>query len=261
MEREAEELQLLDGFGIVKEAFNFLVSFSRRKLVWALTFTLILPLSFVTLGLNFMSGRLFIKFNERETYYTMEANTLSRERTLRELTSEWSEFFVFVTVYGAFVFALRMLSTAAVACTVASNYRANTNKFQLSYARIMKVYIPRFWKRLAVTFYSIFIMSFMAVLLAIMFLLIIFFSVVIRVGGDHKCNWGTFLFGVILGIVFVCLELYVSTAWSLASVVTVLEDECYGIDAMQKSSDLMRGKQTTVALLVFLYFIDRKSVV
>ena len=105
---KAENLQLIDGLGIVKHPFNFVLSFSRRKLVWDLTFTLLLPLSFLTLGLYFISARLVIKTNERETYYTMEANTLSRQKTLRELTSEWSEFLVFVTLYGAFVFVLRM---------------------------------------------------------------------------------------------------------------------------------------------------------
>jgi len=119
MEREAEELKLLDALGIVKEAFNILFRFSRSKLVWALTLTLLLPLSFVTLGLSFISGCLFIKINDAETYYKMEANGLSREKTIRELTSEWREFLVFVAVYGALVLILRML-TAAVVYKVAS---------------------------------------------------------------------------------------------------------------------------------------------
>jgi len=49
--------------------------------------------------------------------------------------------------------------------------------------------------------------------------------------------------------------------WNLASIVTVLEDRCYGINAIEKSSDLIRGKRTTVLPLVMLFFIFSQVIV
>jgi hypothetical protein len=60
-------------------------------------------------------------------------------------------------------------------------------------------------------------------------------------------------------IVFSCLEVYIYLVWHLASVVSVLEDS-YGIAALRKSSELIKGKRW-VACSVFLIYTIFTSLV
>ncbi|KAJ8541571.1 hypothetical protein K7X08_002387 [Anisodus acutangulus] len=57
---------------------------------------------------------------------------------------------------------------------------------------------------------------------------------------------------VIMGIVYVVGSVYLSVIWHLASVITVLEDS-YGVKAMLKSKDLLKGKMR-IALIFFFKF-------
>lgn len=256
MEKEAaEKLQLLGALGIVREALNILLRSSRSKLLWAFALTLLLPLTFASLGRNFVFGPLLLKIVEKQ----MEALLHPGETTRRELGSEWRELVVVVAANIAFQFALWGLSTAAIVYTVASVYTADTKNLKLSYVRVLSTDVPGVWKRLTLTFLWFFIISsgfVMTSLLAFGLLLMIFFPTILLppVGGkaDHKLKSETYLFNVILGIVVVFPQIFVSIVWYLASVVSVLEDKYYGLAAMIRSSNLMKGKRKTALFLFIL---------
>lgn len=256
MEKEAaEKLQLLGALGIVREALNILLRSSRSKLLWAFALTLLLPLTFASLGRNFVFGPLLLKIVEKQ----MEALLHPGETTRRELGSEWRELVVVVAANIAFQFALWGLSTAAIVYTVASVYTADTKNLKLSYVRVLSTDVPGVWKRLTLTFLWFFIISsgfVMTSLLAFGLLLMIFFPSILLppVGGkaDHKLKSDTYLFNVILGIVVVFPQIFVSIVWYLASVVSVLEDKYYGLAAMIRSSNLMKGKRKTALFLFIL---------
>lgn len=256
MEKEAaEKLQLLGALGIVREALNILLRSSRSKLLWAFALTLLLPLTFASLGQNFVFGPLLLKIVEKQ----MEALLHPGETTRRELGSEWRELVVVVAANIAFQFALWGLSTAAIVYTVASVYTADTKNLKLSYVRVLSTDVPGVWKRLTLTFLWFFIISsgfVMTSLLAFGLLLMIFFPTILLppVGGkaDHKLKSETYLFNVILGIVVVFPQIFVSIVWYLASVVSVLEDKYYGLAAMIRSSNLMKGKRKTALFLFIL---------
>jgi len=256
MEKEAaEKLQLLGALGIVREALNILLRSSRSKLLWAFALTLLLPLTFASLGQNFVFGPLLLKIVQKQ----MEALLHPGETTRRELSSEWRELVVVVAADIAFRFALWGLSTAAIVYTVASLYTADTKNLKLSYVSVLSTDVPGVWKRLTLTFLWFFIISsgfVMTSLLAFGLLLMIFFPTILTtpVGGkaDHKLKSETYLFNVILGIVVVFPQIYVSIVWYLASVVSVLEDKYYGLAAMLRSSNLMKGKRKTALFLFIL---------
>jgi hypothetical protein len=256
MEKEAAvKLQVLGALGIVREALNILLRSSRSKLLWAFVLTLLLPLTFASLGQNFVFGPLLLKIVQKQ----MEALLHPVETTRRELGSEWRELVVVVAADIAFYFALWGLSTAAIVYTVASVYTADTKNLKLSYVRVLRTDVPGVWKRLTLTFLWVFIISsgfVMTSLLVFGPLLMIFFPTIFTppVGGkaDHKLKSETYLFNVILGIVVVFPQIYVSIVWYLASVVSVLEEKYYGLAAMMRSSNLMKGKRQTALFLLYL---------
>jgi len=253
MEKEAaEKLQLLGALGIVREALNILLRSSRSKLLWAFALTLLLPLTFVSLGQNFVFGPLLLKIVQKQ----MEALLHPGETTRRELSSEWRELVVVVAADIAFRFALWGLSTAAIVYTVASVYTADTKNLKLSYVRVLSTDVPGVWKRLTLTFLWFFIISSGFVMTSLLAFLMIFFPTIVTplVGGkaDHKLKSETYLFNVILGIVVVFPQIYVSIVWYLASVVSVLDDKYYGLAAMIRSSNLMKGKRKTALFLFIL---------
>jgi hypothetical protein len=275
MEKEAaEELQLLGALGIVREAFHILVRSSRSKLLWALALTLLLPLSFASLGYDFFFGHLFPNINEMQVKVTIRATILrdgSLETILREGSlewrvllmvvgsSKWRELLVVVAAYMTFDLASSLLSTASVAYTVASIYTANTNKLKLSYVRVLSADVPMVWKRLTLTFLWRFIIFFGILvdsLLAIILPLIIFFPTIFFPTG-HKFKSGASLLAFLLGFLLVmvvvfCFHMYISTVLYLTSVVSVLEDKCYGLAAIRKSNKLIKGKRTTALALLLL---------
>lgn len=237
MEKEAaEQFQLLGALSNdIKEAFNTLLGSSRRKpLMRALAFALLLTLSFASLGQNFSFGpRLFNNYEKQ----IGRGVILPGETTLREMSSEWRELILMVVApYIAFLFALSMLSMAAVLYTVASIYSANNEKIELC------IHVPRIWKCLTLTF------------LGWLFLIPLgFFAAIIFFPADHKLRSGTFLFGVFLLIVVsFCFQMYITTVWYLASVVCVLKGKYYCLG----SGYFFKLKPMTALALIILNVIS-----
>lgn len=272
MEKDgAEELQLLGAMGIVREAFNILLSSSHRKLLWALALTLLLPLSIASLGHRFFSGNDFPKISQKQIEETiLRGETIGRvwrEALVGVAAYKTREALVRVAAYKAFRLAMSVLSPAAVVYTVASIYTANTKNLKVSYVRVLRADVPRVWKRLSLTFLWFLIIFFVlstAGILANILLLILFFPTILfpAVGGeaDHKSNSGVsvlaFPFGLILvTVVGLSLRTYISTVCYLACVVSVLEDKYYGLAAMRRSNQLIKGKRTTALALIILHDI------
>ena len=138
MDREPEDLQFLGIVGIVGEAFKILQSCA--KVLGALTLTLVLPLSLAILGHHFFSDHLFSEMRSNVIRYLWMPNCPVGEMSMRKLSREWTELFVYLAAYAVFVLAFSLLSTAAVVYTVASMY---TGK-EISYGtdRVMST-VPR----------------------------------------------------------------------------------------------------------------------
>jgi len=243
MDRDPEDLQFVGIVGIVGEAFQILRS--SAKLLGAVTLTLVLPLSFAILGHHFVSDYLQYKSHWFIMFYDVVTGRPVAERGIRELTWECTELFVFLAAYSVFVLAFSLLSTAAVVYTVASIY---TGK-EISYARVMSI-VPRVWKRLMVTFLWFFIIDFACYTASVSVFLLLLYALIV-----HNLNWAVFYFGYILiTAVFFCVHVYISMVWHLGCVISVLEDK-YGLGAMRKSKDLIKGKRITVLTLDILYLI------
>lgn len=251
MEKDAEELQLLGPFGIIREACNILRS-SCTKLLGQLTLSLLLPLSFAVLSHTLVSQPLLRKigWNGVIFNYQMEFGSYTSESTLWELTSGSRDLIVFVAVVTIFIYVFRMLSTATVVYTVASIYTAEAKN--LSYARVIRI-VPRVWNRLVITYlwdFIIFLAFYNASGLALF--LLTFFC---RETGYKLNSEGFVCSSILITLIFLCADVYISTVWNLASVVSVLEDKYHGLGTMWKSKNLMKGKLMTALALAIFYFI------
>ncbi|KAI3717959.1 hypothetical protein L1987_69913 [Smallanthus sonchifolius] len=237
MDREQEEMQFLGLFGIFKESYKIIISW--RKIFTQITLTLILPLTFIFLAHLEISNSLFrnIKHTEFEKEVTLPGT--KRYNNLSEtLSSEWITFWLFKIAYFTILLILSLLSTAAVVYTIASVYTGR----ELTFKKVMSV-VPKVWKRLMVTFLcmfaAFFVYNFLAVIVLVIFLVI---------SPDNV--FGAIMIYVVL-IIYLMGFVYMTVIWQLASVVSVLESS-YGIKAMTKSTDLIKGNRVVAISIFFL---------
>ncbi|XWS15208.1 hypothetical protein CRYUN_Cryun35bG0074800 [Craigia yunnanensis] len=236
MDREQEEMQFLGFFGIYKESFK--VIFAWRKIFSKITLSLILPLSFIYLVQMEVSSLFFRKIihNEIELVHT-RSGTPKYGKLSDLISNEWAYFWLFKAAYFTLVLIFSLLSTAAVVYTIACIYTAR----ELTFKKVMSV-VPKVWKRLMVTFLCIFVAMFFYNVGAAAVLVIWAISV-------GASDMGIAFFVVLLLLYFMGF-LYLTIIWHLASIVSVLE-EAYGLEAMVKSKNLIKGK-LWVAIVIFL---------
>ncbi|KAM0044446.1 hypothetical protein Hdeb2414_s0010g00353361 [Helianthus debilis subsp. tardiflorus] len=237
MDREQEELQFLGLFGIFKESYKIIVSW--RKIFAQITLTLILPLTFIFLAHMEISHSLFkdIKHTEFEKEITRPGT--KRYNNLSDtLSSEWITFWLFKVAYFTVLLILSLLSTAAVVYTIASIYLGR----ELTFKKVMSV-VPKVWKRLMVTFLCMFVAFFVYNFLAASVIVICFVII------PNSVVSAIILYVVL--IVYLMGFVYMTVIWQLASVVSVLESS-YGIKAMTKSMDLIKGNRVVAVAIFFL---------
>ncbi|XP_030544185.1 uncharacterized protein LOC115750767 [Rhodamnia argentea] len=235
MDREQEEMQFLGFFGIYTESYK--VISSLRKIFTQITLSLILPLAFVFLLHIEVSNVLFSKIihDEIELDYT-RPETPRSDRISAHLSKEWAVFLLFKALYFTALLVFSLLSTSAVVYAIACAYTGR----EVSFGKVLSV-VPRVWRRLMATFLCIFVVMFAYNVVAVLVLV----TCAIFVGNT---SFGIAIL-VLLGIAYVVGFVYMTIVWQLASVVSVLEED-YGVKAMMKSKELIRGKMV-VSIIIF----------
>ncbi|KAE9608929.1 hypothetical protein Lal_00020338 [Lupinus albus] len=240
MDREQEEMQTLGLFGVYKESCRIILSW--RKIFSQITLTLILPLSFIFLGHIEVSNVLFRKIlNSTEQMMDTPQNTPKYQKLSQMLSSEWATFWLFKFFYFTTLLIFSLLSTSAVVYTIASIYTA---RYDVTFNKVMSV-VPKVWKRLMVTFLCTFFVFFAYNIMAVLVMVIY----ILTIGVHIESTTGMAISGFIV-ITYLIGLVYLSVTWQLASVVSVLEDS-YGVQAMMKSKNLIKGKMG-LSILIFL---------
>lgn len=236
MDREPEELQFLGIVGIYRESYKII--FSCRRIFTQIALSLVIPLAAIFLAHIEIADLLFFKIStNEEALERTKVGSPSEDRILDRLSSEWTAFFLFKALYLLLVLVLSLLSTSAVVYSIACLYTAK----DLSFRKVLSV-VPKVWRRLIVTFLWNFLI--LIAYNSVSFLAVVF--VLFFVGPNRL---GVALL-TLLVLAYIFGLVYISVVWHLASVVSVLEDS-YGIQAMQKSRALIRGK-ALVAGVIFL---------
>ncbi|KAI3878420.1 hypothetical protein MKW98_001835 [Papaver atlanticum] len=227
----AEDLKFLsEDHQIIKEALKIPSKSSPIKF-FLITVTLILPLSLMQLLLETHS---FILFFILADYFSGDHHSSpSYKQFIR--TYSIHEFFYILSL---FLFSL--LSTSAIVFTVASLYASKPVSF------IPTLFaIPRIFKHLVITFFYVFLLMIVSYLA---------YYVPISVLAAKNINGALFwVFSIIFGIIYDLVHIYVTAQWHLASVISVLEPNGYGLEAMKKSTQLLRGRTSIAFGLALLY--------
>ncbi|KAK1311432.1 hypothetical protein QJS10_CPA08g01019 [Acorus calamus] len=247
MDREPEELQFLGFFGICKEATNIITTLRRlfTQLTFSLILPLILPLSLIFLIHTQISNLIFSKINKNKTALeTAPDGSPTQDRLFSHLSSEWTAFLLFKLAYLICLLILSLLSTSAVIYTVACTYTSKDTTFK----KVMSV-VPKVWKRLMVTFLwnSIVVFAYNSATFFILILVLVLF-----INGPYTAGQ-TIL--IIVGVLYLIGLVHITVIWRLAGVISVLEDS-YGLHALKKSKQLIKGKTPVAALVFFLLIVS-----
>lgn len=229
MDLAPEELQFLTIPGLLREATSFPKQSPRT--FYLITLTLIFPLSFAILAHSLFTHPLIAQLQ------TFPQADPARTR------HEWTLLIVIQFCYLIFLFTFSLLSTAATVFTVASIYTCKPVSFSSTMSAIPKVF-----KRLFVTFLWV------ALLMMVYNFVVVALSVLLIVIINPQNAFSQFLVVGSIILVFLGVYVYITALWHLASVVSVLEP-VYGLAAMRKSYELLKGKTRLAGALVFMYFV------
>lgn len=236
-------MQFLGLFDIYIEAYK--VIYQWRKIFSQITLSLILPMSFIFLAHMEVYHLFFSDLNHSEFQLLHTHTGTTRYNKISDhIDSELTSLWIFTIVYFTILIIFSLLSTSAVVYTIASIYTSR----EVGFMKVMSV-VPKVWKRVMVTFLCAFLCFFVYNLVSF-FVLAIWFVWAFSMRGEND-GLAKFIF-VIMAIVYVVGSVYLSVIWHLASVITVLEDS-YGVKAMLKSKDLLKGKMR-IALVFFFKF-------
>ncbi|KAH7447440.1 hypothetical protein KP509_01G107200 [Ceratopteris richardii] len=190
---------------------------------------------------SLVSLPLLHKIRHNNEFIEMHPGTTAAKDREADVTGEWEYLLAFFAFYLLFVLAFSLLSTAAVVYTVACIYSEKS----LSYTKVLSV-VPRVWRRLVITFLWVFLLIFAYHAVAILIFHLVFKN------SPNIAIPVLVIIILLLWIFFFGVHVYISCIWHLASVITVLEDS-YGIHALMKSIDLIRGSKRAAIQLFILY--------
>ncbi|KAK7319263.1 hypothetical protein RJT34_03982 [Clitoria ternatea] len=228
MDLAPEELQFLTIPDIVRESIS--IPKQSPKTFYLITLTLIFPLSFAILAHSLFTHPLI---SQLQSPFDDPSQT----------SHEWTLLLIIQFCYLIFLFAFSLLSTAAVVFTVASLYTSKPVSFSSTISAIPKVF-----KRLFITFLWV-------TLLMILYNFVFVLSLVLLIIALDTQNSILMLFSVIvILLLFLVAHVYITALWHLASVVSVLEP-IYGVAAMKKSYELLKGRIKYAAVLVSGYLM------
>ncbi|KAI3820404.1 hypothetical protein L1987_07950 [Smallanthus sonchifolius] len=231
MDRTQEDLKFAGFFGIFNQSFKSI--FSWKKVFAQITLAFILPLAIIFVVQMEIAHHFFWRIENNSLPY--DTND-SREAT----ATEWLYYVLFTIAYIILLTVFSLLATAVVVFTIASIYTGR----EVGFRNATKV-IPKVWKRLFITFVSIYIAQ------------LIYDVIVSIVMAICRAVFGfssfSLLLMIIILILFVFGFLYLSVVCQLASVVTVLEN-IHGFNALKKGKDLASGKKAVGMGIAFVLY-------
>ena len=239
--------------GVYREAYKIILS--RRRIFTQITLSLILPLSFISLAHTQLSKNLFPKItyqNQKNVAETQILADSSYTNMFDLLSSTFTSYSLLQTAYTIFFFILSLLSTSAIVYTTACIYSGQEVTFRM----VMSV-VPKVWKRLIITSWSIFQALTPNYLVAVT--VIALAAVLIAFGPNTNAG---FVISLVVGVLYSMGFLYMSIVWQLTSTISVLEDS-YGFQAMKRSNQLIRGKVGLSILILLMlgliYYMLQKA--
>ncbi|KAK1411124.1 hypothetical protein QVD17_37668 [Tagetes erecta] len=240
MEKPQEEMQNLGFFGIYKETIKTI--FSHKKIFTRISITFIFPLSFFLLTHFVVEDTLDSTLNHDDQDKPYNNSKVENLYLYRKLSNPRIVYWVFIIIYMTLIFLFSILSTATVVYTVANVYSG----YNVTFKKVLK-FVPKVWRRLAITFLFIYFGFF--IYNGIIGLLFYIWASTTR-NETTNTNYTIAIFYILVAIY--CAGFINLTAhWQLASVVAVLEISCPR-GPMRKCVTLIKRKRL---LSWFVFFV------
>ncbi|KAI3952210.1 hypothetical protein MKW98_005905 [Papaver atlanticum] len=218
----AENLKFFNAIQIIREAVKIPAK-SSSPLFLISTITLILPLSVIQLLFKISFFHFFTTLFEYFHGYKSSTYVIHE--------------FLYVLSHSV----LSLLSTSVIVLTVASIYASKSiSSIPILFA------IPRIFKHLMITFF------YTLLLMIVNFLPVVTFTHVLV--WFHKTEDVFWHFIYMFCITYFLVYLCVTALWHLASVISVVEPNVYGLAAMNKSKQLLRGR-TKISLELASFYL------
>ncbi|XP_026419541.1 uncharacterized protein LOC113315482 [Papaver somniferum] len=217
-----ENLKFFNAIQIIREAVKIPAK-SSSPLFLITTITLILPLSVIQLLFKISF------FNFFTTLFVYFHGYISSTSVIHDF------------LYVLSLSVLSLLSTSVIVLTVASIYASKS----VSFIPILFA-IPRIFKHLMITFfYTLLLMIVNFLAFATFIQVLVWFHIT-----EDATIWR---FIYMFYIIYLLVSLCVTALWILASVISVVEPNVYGLAAMNKSKQLLQGRTKIAFALVSLY--------
>lgn len=225
-----QEMKLLGFCGILKETFK--VIFSHKKLFTQITLALIIPLSLIFQANIIASHSLISKiFEEKDSLEPTDFNIYKYSNlNFSNLKSfKWAAYWVLIQIaYYITILILSLICTSAVVYSIFCNYTAK----DVTFNKVIAV-VPKIWKQVSCTF----LVSF-----GIVFLYEYVLGEILAFILGFLFEGFITIIAVVILILYLAGSIYITVIWHLGVVVSVLEQNVYGIKAIKKSRNLVKGK-------------------
>ncbi|GJX13930.1 hypothetical protein Tco_0205688 [Tanacetum coccineum] len=222
--------------------------FKFKKIFTQLTLTLILPLVIIFLTNIDITNRFYhynvynpyqMLFHCYFIYITYDGSYGGAYHKAGQPT--YSHVLLFIHLFSILMIALfYILTTITIVYTI-------TAKDDVTYYKALKVTL-KMWERLADTFHKM--LTSMEIYTVIVY---IFCKSIIM----HK----TIAFYFVFMVVYILGYLYLSVVWQLASVISVVEESCYGLRSVKKAMKLVKGNMLAACMVSLAMYVLIGSVV
>ncbi|KAK9110370.1 hypothetical protein Sjap_018430 [Stephania japonica] len=233
------QLQHLGFLGIFKEAYKIIFSSWKDRLL-PIFLTLVMPFCIVFTAEQYIASHLLKKIISYHTdLYDAWTYDSHYHELKQKIVTEWIIYVGLNTVFfltGVVVFCL--FSVSAIAYTVGCIYIS----FDATFKQVMRFVISRAWTRVMITFLWYFVILAIFNMIGVGVLVIGIFVI--------TSSYQLYFFGIIVEVIILILYVsgivYIGMIWHTASSISVLENKYYGLNALERSRSLLKGKRLRI---------------
>ncbi|XP_058113320.1 uncharacterized protein LOC131256445 [Magnolia sinica] len=212
--------KMLDLIGILKESLK--IPLKNMKLMVSIMLLVLIPFSLLALIHDLVAGPFLIEFEDQESDGGWNLSTSGVHKDIGILAGIESVFFIAFCVLTPFTMTATIYASSAI-------YTGKLLSLMDVFLKIIAI-----WKRPMITWlYILLITAGYAFLLVMVF---VAFTLI--------TNSGTLIALIgLVGLSAMLFLVYLAAVWMLGLVISVVEEDCYGMKAIQKAVDLIKGRK------------------
>ncbi|KAJ8617222.1 hypothetical protein MRB53_013408 [Persea americana] len=230
---------MLGILGILMAALK--LTWKNKKFMLSITVLVLPPFTLLSLGNKFLVFILMSDVASKEALLLFDGNDQSK--TEHALAGIQKDFRILVGLELCFLIALWMVVLVAMMTTVYSSAMAYVGKDCTHKGMLSRIKMTL--KRPAITWFYV---SFFTAAYIVFIMVLIW--LVLPEGGAFIA------LVALMSFLALVVYLYLAAVWTLGLIIAIIEDDCYGLVALSKAGELIRGRKVQgFVLMLFLTVI------